>query len=192
MGPCSSRWQTDRTGVKWYRIKDRYQRSNSVILTQTTFKPISVPITCWDRWKTNYFQHFEMDIRCLDGKYHNSCRLKYNNTKLLQVPSTSIEESTKFFRRGIDRTYYEFWLSLCKIVRRSVILLLPLSADGIRDPIVSSWHKQHLNQSVSQWIYQILQERYRPYILLNKYSFWHVLMLYDKLSPVSDLGRQWL
>ena len=44
-----------------------------------------------------------MDIRRLDGKYHNSCRLKYNNTKLLQVPSTSIEESTKFFRRRIDR-----------------------------------------------------------------------------------------
>jgi hypothetical protein len=44
-----------------------------------------------------------MDIRRLEGKYHNSCRLKYNNTKLLQVPSTSIEESTKFFRRGIDR-----------------------------------------------------------------------------------------
>ena len=44
-----------------------------------------------------------MDIRRLDGKYHNSCRLKYNNTKLLQVPSTSIEESTKFFRRSIDR-----------------------------------------------------------------------------------------
>ena len=44
-----------------------------------------------------------MDIRRLDGKYHNSCRLNYNNTKLLQVPSTSIEESTKFFRRSIDR-----------------------------------------------------------------------------------------
>jgi hypothetical protein len=44
-----------------------------------------------------------MDIRRLEGKYHNSCRLKYNNTNLLQVPSKSIEESTKFFRRSIDR-----------------------------------------------------------------------------------------
>jgi len=40
-----------------------------------------------------------------NAKYHNSCRLKFSNTKLLwlqncvksRVPSTSIEESPKFF-----------------------------------------------------------------------------------------------
>ena len=65
-----------------------------------------------------------MDIQLLDdgtgieatlignnAKYHNSCRLKFNNTKLLrvqncvksQVPSTSIEESLIFFRGSMDR-----------------------------------------------------------------------------------------
>jgi hypothetical protein len=64
-----------------------------------------------------------MDIRRLDDgtgidatlignnvKYHNSCRIKFNNTKLLrvqkrvksQVPSTSLEESPKFFRGSMD------------------------------------------------------------------------------------------
>jgi len=65
-----------------------------------------------------------MDIRRIDGsteidatligniaKYHNSCRLKSNNTKLLRVqnrvmsqaPSTSIEESPKFFGGSMNR-----------------------------------------------------------------------------------------
>ena len=64
-----------------------------------------------------------MDIRRLDddtgidttlignnAKYHNSCRIKFNNTKLLrvqkrvksQVSSTSLEESSKFFRGSMD------------------------------------------------------------------------------------------
>jgi hypothetical protein len=64
-----------------------------------------------------------MDIRRLDdgtgidatlsgnnAKYHNSCRITFNNTKPLrlqkrvksQVPSTSLEESPKFFRGSMD------------------------------------------------------------------------------------------
>jgi hypothetical protein len=64
-----------------------------------------------------------MDIRRLDDgtgidatlidnnvKYHNSCRIKFNNTKLLrvqkrvksQIPSTSLEEFPKFFRGSMD------------------------------------------------------------------------------------------
>jgi hypothetical protein len=45
-----------------------------------------------------------------NAKYHNSCRIRFNNTKLLrvqkrvksQVPSTSLEESPKFFRGSMD------------------------------------------------------------------------------------------
>jgi len=45
-----------------------------------------------------------------NAKYHNSCRIKFNNTKLLRVqkrvkshvPSTSLEESLKFFKGSID------------------------------------------------------------------------------------------
>jgi hypothetical protein len=69
------------------------------------------------------------NIKCNSSRYSQILNIKsiYQRTSRKSLDNFKFEQKYKFKGHNSSKLYnYEFWLTLCKIVRSSVILLLPL------------------------------------------------------------------
>jgi hypothetical protein len=65
-------------------------------------------------------------VRGMNEKRYTSARLSFFDIRILITPLVSSNSSFRLLTDFVYLYTYEFWLSLCKIARSSVILLLPL------------------------------------------------------------------
>jgi hypothetical protein len=89
-----------------------------------------------------------MMVRGMNEKWYTSARLSFFDIRILITPLISSNSSFRLLTDFVCLYTYEFWLSLCKIARSSVILLLPLIK-------FLSWLKYRISTSIIIWIHRI-------------------------------------